>query len=295
MDISKEPIAQATKDSVAANQNLNEGKRIQANQLFATSKYEIASALKKTISELYNKLKVIREHVTADFLRSSTEDELAEKRSQISGLYSDFITKYSQIQSENLTNEESHELITQKVDAETATNNVDKFIQNELKSREEAKSNSQVKPKSGESQLPGTSSDVASKHSEQIRILQDQLQSMILQAQSEKNDADERIKSLENKISNSNQQYDEMVGDPFGQSEPQEVEQSGPLVTIFNQGMTGPRIGQITIPAFTGNLEDWESFKALYEALIHSSTKNKTVKFNQLRTLLKGQALKGTP
>lgn len=134
------------------------------------------------------------------------------------------------------------------------------------------------------------SKTVVPNHAEQIASLQTQLQQMILQTQSEKNDADDRIKSLEAKISNS--QNDQMLGDPLGQTDDQEIEEAGPLVTIINQGMTGPKIGQIILPPFSGNLEEWESFKALYETVIHSSTKmNKTVKFNQLRTLLKGQAL----
>lgn len=45
-----------------------------------------------------------------------------------------------------------------------------------------------------------------------------------------------------------------MLGDPLGQTDDQEIEEAGPLVTIINQGMTGPKIGQIILPPFSGNL-----------------------------------------
>lgn len=285
-EIKKEPMLKITEDSVKENETAQNERDKRIKQMLATSKFAIASTLKKTITGVYNRLKDIRESVTVDYLHESTKEVLEEKRSQIASLYGDFIHKYESIHTENLEDEEKHELITQKVYAETAATNVDKFIVNELNAREKVKNPSEA-PK----ELPQTTTASASKnalnHTNQLTELQEQLQQVIFQAQKEKNEADERIKSLELKFSNSQHGMD----NDQEQSDPPTVEEAGPLVTVVNPGLTGLKPGQITLPTFSGNLEDWEAFKALYETVIHSSKMSKTIKFNQLRTLLKGQAL----
>lgn len=292
-EINKEPMLKATKDSVTSNQESRKALLKSTDQMFATSKYDIASALKKVITSIYNRLKEIRESVTVEYLQSSTETALAEKRSEISTLYSDFLTKYNALDTENLTTEEGHELITQKIYAETAANNVDKFIQNELKSRSESKDKEKVDQKKPE--LASTNANPSEpNHTEQITQLQSQLKELMEKSNNEKVEADERIKSLETKISDVYRQNadDEIVGSSRFQSDPGGLE--GESITVVNAsgGIEGLKIGQITLPSFGGNLEDWESFKSLYETLIHNSSKyTKVVKFNQLRTLLKGQAL----
>lgn len=139
------PMATTTANSVDEDEKVKRTLRTQVEQILSTSRFAIASTLKKTITGIYNQLKEVRESVTLDYLQTSTEEELSNKRSEISSLYSNFITKYQSIQTENLTDEDNHELITQKVYAESAANNVDKFITNgRIKCKRTSKNQSSI-------------------------------------------------------------------------------------------------------------------------------------------------------
>lgn len=224
-------MASHTASSVDASELSRKTLRTQVDQLLATSRFEIANNLRKAMTKDYNRLKEIRDSATAEYLQTSSVNTLADKRSEISSLYSDFSTKCQSIDTDDLEDQEKHELITEKVDAEAISINVDKFIANELDARAKA----EIPPLVA---TPSVDTGASSKHDDQISALQKQLQSLILQAQREKNAADDRIKSLESKFGNAqNQMDDSLVGDSNEQTNEPEVEQVSPLVTIVNQGM----------------------------------------------------------
>lgn len=300
IDLSREELTQEIIDQLKRNQDEVEtiGKRV--NEMFETSKYQIASSHKATLSNIYTKLREIREFVTVDFLAESSVKKLEETRSEIAETFGDFAQKYSQLVLDDLSSSEREEILQQKAYIETATKNVDKFIQNAIKAKEieaERKSTEQQKlsetPNLEDPQVGSSHHHKKSDQTEQIEKLSKQLAELAKKHQTEKEQTAEIIKSLEGKFSNAfhgdldgsedifEDLSDRMIGNPAGEQE-----------AVIEQAVAGIKIGSIDMSTFGGNLEEWEAFRDLFEHLVHNSKKmSKTVKFYQLRTHLKGPAL----
>lgn len=286
VEINNENISQATRDSVKSNRDINQNLQTRIEQMFATSKFEIANQLKKAITNLYLKIKEIKEIITLDYLLQTSGQELAEKRSQISAIYNDFIIKYHQIKAENLTEEERQELISQKVYIETTAVNIDKFILNEINAKEKARQEEQKQDsKDSEEQ-------VSSPHRIEETLVE-KLRQDLKQLERKLADGDEKIKSLETKLSSKQCEeehldevyeynQDEMLGDPAQENSNDASEGA----------ISGVKLGTIELPIFSGNLQDWEPFRDMFESLVHKSKRlSKIIKFHQLRTHLRGMAL----
>lgn len=268
-ELGRESLKTSTIEQLGANKTEIDAIAKRVEEMIATSRFEIASTLKKIATNLYNDLKGIRESVTVEYLKNSSIQALQEKRSQISAIYTDFVNKYERTVLNDLTSVEKDDLVTQKVYVETAVLNVDKFIDNEIKSREEASSANKSESEETAAQLESLRKEVT------------KLKEISKKSQAE---AEEKMKSLEEKVGNQSlnpENYDnEMVGNPADE----EIDQVN--------GAIGFKIGTIDLPTFSGNLADWESFKELFEDLVNKSKKmTKAVKFYQLHTHLKGPAL----
>lgn len=293
-ELSKEQISQAAKDGVKAIENETLANRTYVMQMIGTSKYAIADERKKELSEIYNKMKDIRAIVTADFLHTASIEALGEMRSNISALQTNFMSRYQKIEAQNLEEKDIGELVQQKADVESATPGVDRIIQSEINAKQSKLQSTSTGQTSGrntsdrDAQLAGSSGTQSQtgKDGEQIQSLQEQVKNLL---QREKATA-ETIESLEQKLLSARQddlnssmeifEEEPMVGDP------------PPTDSRTEQGAIGLKIGSIDIPTFSGNLEDWEPFKDLFEHLVHQSKRmSHAVKFYQLRTHLKGAAL----
>ena len=78
------------------------------------------------------------------------------------------------------------------------------------------------------------------------------------------------------------------------EQDPQNVERSFRLNESIVVQQTVPKLQlpRITLPRFSGNIEDWSTFRDLYVALIHSSAELPTIeKFHNLCSQLDGEAL----
>lgn len=256
-----------------------ETKAKQIDELLKTTRFNIATAHQISLHELYTKLQAEKEKVSSNFLLTATVDELQIKRSEYGSMYSDFLMKYANIKLEDLEPEEKDKVIAEKVWVETAYATIDHSLQTELTQRQTKSAGPDSMKQSSQEQNANLSN---------IEALKKEIESLRRKNATDKADAEERMRSLEQKVGNLNEK-DEI------EENPEDIIMIGdPAISTdaADQGAAGIKIGSIEIPVYTGNLEEWESFRDLFEFLVHKSKRlNKTVKFHQLRTHLKGQAL----
>lgn len=283
VDLSKQELKEPTIGQLKSNQDEVEGIGKRVDEMFKTSKFEIASTKKKTLSNLYTKLKDIREAVTVDYLQESSIETLQERRSEISGLFMDFGAKYHSLVLENLSETDRKEIVDQKVYVETATTNVDKFIDHAIKAKEleilkqAAKQPDETTEATEDQQDPQVGSSHQSKKDDntaQIEELRDQIAQLLKREQTEKAKAAETIKRLEQQrrstyhddLDNSEEMFEDvenpMLGDP-----PENSNSNGNT----EQAVAGVKIGSIDLSTFGGNLDDWEAFRDIFEQLVHNS------------------------
>lgn len=270
----------------------------QIEQIYNSSKFNVASEKAKILTKAYEHLKDEKEKVTIEYLHHSTTEELEKERSLHSDWYIDFQTVLRQIVLDDLSQTERDELIKQKVWVETAAPNVDTYLLHEINAREAKKeqpkhpeTNDSDDPKLGSTQQNNDDTDL-----EDIQNLRDAIAKLESQNQKDLKEAEEKIQSLETKLqlAQFNQELPSELYEYHPDVMPGDGEETAPSDTI-----SGVKIEAMEIPTFSGKLDDWQNFRDMFEALINKSRKmDKIVKFNYLRTHLTGIALetiKGYP
>lgn len=268
----------------------------QIEEILNTSRFVVASTAKNILSSLYEKLKNEKEKVTIEYLHNSSLEELQNERSLHSDWYTEFATKFAQIKLADLLQNEHDDLISQKVFVETISPNIDNYLTHEINSRQakidptKGSKNENITPVSEPNKDLKTTDQIVTNLSAQIGTLTVEIERIKQQKSQEKADAEERIKSLEGKIVNQHSEYD--FGEPREYYDNYDEQMVGDPADDTEQGMAGIKIGTIQLTTFSGILEEWETFRDLFEHLVHKSKKlTKAVKFYQLRTHLKGEAL----
>lgn len=261
----------------------------QIKQMFEKSKFGIADATKQTLDGIYSHLKKEKEEITSEFLQKASTEELETKKSLHTERYDNFQFEYSLLILSNLKKKDQDDIAEKKVWVDTISQNIDSYIQGEINTREQRANKAKEDEQLLLAQKELTIAQIKTKYhlvsEEEVIRLKEQLST-----------EQEKVGSLENKLENEqkwNNQYengfpgeiyegyDEMVGDNKGLLEDEK-----------EQGITSLKIDSIQLPFFNGNLEDWESFRELFEYLVDKSKKlSKAVKFHQLRTHLRGPAL----
>lgn len=277
----------------------------QIRNIFGNTKYAKNDAFVEELEGKYGKLEKTKADITSDFVKNASLLDLQTKKSEYDSLFDSYMTTYNSISFSDLSTDQQTQVPIQKANAEAMSTSMSTYLDEQIKSKEPTPPKIDIPtPKPDEAKsvelqkvIDKLNDDLAkekSSHATELQAVSSQLQTLQTTSSKEKQESDEKLKSLEQKLEEKSkrQVIVPKVEPGFSDIMYQRDQDVAETVDEGNQRtVVTLKLDSIKVPTFNGDLTEWEEFKGLFEYLIHNSTRiSNTVKFNELRNHLKGIA-----
>lgn len=276
----------------------------QIRNIFGNTKYAKSDATVKELTKKKQKLDQAKADITSDFVKNASLLDLKTKKSEYDSLLQSFMTTYSSISFSDLSPEQQTEVPIQKANAEAAATTMDTYLDEQIKLKESPPKVDPPQPKPDESKsiqlqqvINKLNEDLAKEkesHATELKEVHSQLQQLQTTASEERQETEEKIKSLERKLEDKPKRKLIVPKSEAGFSDIMYQRDQDVAETVDEENqktVVTLKLDSIKVPTFSGDLTEWEEFKDLFEYLIHNSTRiSNTVKFNELRNHLTGIA-----
>lgn len=242
----------------------------QLQQLFNTSKYNIASNKVAILNATFVRLENEKQELTDEFLKKATKEILQEKRSKHEEIKEEYFDEFENLKIENLTETEKQHIQKQKQEAERLNQEIKNLISIYL----DEKTVIQIEPIVGQ----------AKENVEQLEALQSAHQRNMDAMQKRLENAEKINEDLERKLKSAREPND----DPPDDNNSDQIE--GTKRTV-NPTMVQYKFDQMKLLHFSGDLSEWVAFKAVFTDMVHNQAGVTDVnKFVLLRNHLHGVA-----